>query len=108
MSDERERELPSPSEHSTMGQAVQEALSVKYVDKIGVAWLPGAQKWALFSNAGKLVTVCDALSENELKDLCEGQDREWRQRFDDELERKRQAEPGVPIVTKAGLGDLDL
>lgn len=92
--------LPSPSESA----AVQEALSIRYVDKIGLAWLPGASAWAVFSNSGKLVALTSSLDEKALRDLCAGQDREWRQRLEAELEAKA---PGPPVA-KVALGDLDL
>lgn len=84
--------------------AVQEALSVKYVDKIGVAWLPEAKQFALFSNSGKLVALCATLREEVIQDLCESQDREWRARMDQELVQRA---PGPPTTAKS-LGDLDL
>lgn len=97
-------ELPSPSENA----AVQEALSIRYVDKIGLAWLPDAQQWAVFSNSGKLVEIFppDITSNREefLRNLCMTQDREWRHRLEAELAQQR---PG-PSVASASAGDLGL
>lgn len=93
-------ELPSPSESA----AIQEALSIRYVDKIGLCWLPAAACWALFSNSGKLIALASSLDEQQIRDLCQGQDREWKLRLTEELEAKA---PG-PIVAKASAGDLDL
>lgn len=92
--------LPSASENA----AVQEALSIKYVDKIGVAWLPEAGQFALFSNSGKLVAITPTIDNQVIRDLCASQDREWRARLDARLEEQR---PGAPATSKS-LGDLDL
>lgn len=99
MSDETQV-LPSPADDP----AVQEALSVRYVDKAGLAWLPTAQQWALFSNSGKLVSIRPSLVESEVRTLCENQDRAWRARMDEELEHRQAG----PVVTAKALGDLDL
>ena len=86
-------ELPSAADNA----AVQEALSIRYVDKIGLAWLPDSQQWAIFANSGRLVRIAAELEPEWLRDLCATQDREWRQRLEAELAQRR---PG-PIVAQA-------
>lgn len=93
-------ELPSASENTP----VQEALSIRYVDKIGLAWLPACQQWALFSNSGKLTAIVPMLVPADLQVLCEEQNKSWRAARQAEAEEAK----GGPVVTSVSLGDLDL